>query len=92
MDISKPVYNSLNILTFECPHCLDYIQVNVNDLNCMIFRHAVHKESFNQINPHASKIECENHIQLNDVYGCSKPFKITINHLNIYSISKCDYI
>lgn len=35
------------MLTIQCPHCQDYFEVKVPELNCMIFRHA----SFTPLNP-----------------------------------------
>lgn len=48
----------------------------IEKINCGIFRHAIYKNNFSDVNPHASKIECDNWILTNSVYGCAKPFKI----------------
>ena len=37
----------------SCPHCNEYIAIN--EINCAIFRHGNMKNTFSQINPHASK-------------------------------------
>ena len=72
----------------NCPHCSEFIFIYRNDLNCRIFRHAIIKETFNQINPHASKQQCDEYIKNNEIYGCGKPFKINANDEAII----CDYI
>jgi hypothetical protein len=78
-------------IIIKCPHCDGTILINVKDLNCMIFRHAIFKETNNQINPHSSQIECENYINNNKIYGCGKPFKVLIVDLT-YISEICDYI
>lgn len=76
---------------FSCPHCEQYIKVHINDTNCCIFRHAVHKNDLSQINPHASKEECEKLLIENKVFGCAKPFRIKKNDNKLYA-EICDYI
>lgn len=76
----------INLVTLSCPHCDGTIQVNSNEINCGIFRHAVLKKTGKQVNPHLSKAECD---KLGDsIYGCGKPFRITQD----LKIEKCDYI
>jgi hypothetical protein len=43
-----------------CPHCNHYVLIE--KLNCGIFRHGILKSNNTQINPHASKEECEHFI------------------------------
>lgn len=74
-----------NILSFECPHCSLWIQVQKNEINCSIFRHGVFKNTMEQIPPHSSKDFCDRTI--GTIYGCGKPFKIINNR-----VEKCDYI
>jgi hypothetical protein len=75
----------------ECPHCNGTILINIKDLNCMIFRHGIFKKNYKQINPHTSKIQCDDYIKNDQIYGCGKPFKIVIiNEKYISTI--CDYI
>jgi len=76
---------SLNLIV-DCPHC--NIPIIIDELNCRIFRHAVFKNTNQQINPHTSKIECEYFITNDLIYGCGKPFKITDNN----NVEICDYI
>jgi hypothetical protein len=73
-------------LVISCPHCNDPILID--QLNCKIFRHAVFKNNGLQINPHASKLECEDYLIKNLIYGCGKPFKINSQYL----AEICDYI
>ena len=76
-------------LIINCPHCNDIVLIE--ELNCKIFRHGIIKNTCEQINPHATKIECDNYIKNNLVYGCAKPFRI-IEYENNYSVEICDYI
>ena len=72
-----------------CPHCNEF--VIINELNCCIFRHGILKNTGEQMNPHASKQECDD-LKKNDlIFGCGKPFKITFNGENAI-VENCDYI
>ena len=72
-----------------CPHC--NISIIIEQLNCCIFRHGTIIKTGEQINPHASKKECDEYIKQKLIYGCGKPFKITKNNEE-YIASICDYI
>ena len=80
-----------------CPNCKD--QVIIEQLNCCIFRHGIKKETFENINPHAPRDECE-FLKDNDmIYGCGKPFKVIEEFINEnnqiikkYVAILCDYI
>lgn len=78
-------------LELKCPHCHILFIVNINDINCGIFRHAVYKNTLEPINQHETKVNCEKLINDKLVYGCAKPFQIIKND-DIYTISICDYI
>jgi hypothetical protein len=82
---------NLNLL-LKCPHCDDFVEIT--EINCAIFRHGVFKDNLQQINPHLSKIECDNLINNNLIYGCGKPFKIIKkeNQNDTYELIICDYI
>ena len=70
-----------------CPHCSQYIEIL--ELNCTIFRCGILKETGMQIDPHASKQECDRLFSKNLIYGCGKPFKV----INKYSNPEiCEYI
>jgi hypothetical protein len=73
----------------ECPHCKEFIIIE--KLNCGIFRHGILKIDGKQINPHAPKTECDFYINKQLIYGCGKPFKITLVD-NKFVIEICDYI
>jgi hypothetical protein len=75
---------------FNCPHCKDEIIVAKNELNCKIFRHAVFKHNYEQVNPHLPFIECQKLIAEDKVYGCCKPFEI-INKNDKLFVVICDY-
>lgn len=73
----------------ECPHCKLWMEIV--QINCGIFRHAIYKNNYQQINPHASKELCNQVLSNNLVYGCAKPFRIEkIN--NQYIAVICEYI
>ena len=66
-----------------CPYC--DISIIIEEMRCGIFRCGVYKETFKQIDPHLSKVECD---KLGDtIYGCGNPFQIKNNE-----VTKCDYI
>jgi|LakMenEpi03Aug12_release.lakeMendotaPanAssembly.Ray.scaffolds.fasta_scaffold2030469_1 hypothetical protein len=83
--------NKINdFYNFKCPNCFDEIIVKVNELNCRIFRHAIYKNTFKQVEPHLPKLECDFLTENNLVYGCCKPFEIIIDKNVLYAI-KCEY-
>ena len=71
----------MNII--KCPHC--DMSIIIEEVRCGIFRCGIYKDTFQQVDPHLPKEECDK--LGNTIYGCSKPFQI-INNI----ISKCDYI
>jgi len=77
-------------IVVECPHC--NATVLVEKLNCRIFRHGTLKTNYQQINPHASKDECDNLLINNMIYGCSKPFKIVVGENKEFVAVICEYI
>ena len=78
---------------FLCPNCECYTQVSENEVNCQIFRHGVLKTNGQQVNPHASKKECDELVEQNLVYGCCKPFRIFRGKSGNYEyVDICDYI
>lgn len=63
-------------MLIECPYCKGLILIE--QINCKIFRHAVNKHTFEQVNPHSSYIEEE-------IYGCGYPFwfdGVNIRYIN----------
>lgn len=75
---------------FNCPQCNDEIIVFKNELNCRIFRHAIYKNNYQQVNPHLSKLECDKLVETDSIYGCCKPFEIIYENNKFLAI-KCDY-
>jgi len=80
---------SVNIVVL-CPQCGDFIFID--QLNCQIFRHAVLISNGQQINPHASKEECDSFMQRKMIHGCGKPFKLVKTNDGIFVAEKCGYI
>ena len=72
-----------------CPHCNEFIIIE--QINCGIFRHGTLKSNNTQINPHASKEECQYFINNSLIYGCGKPFRI-IKKEDKFIIEICEYI
>ena len=73
-----------------CPHC--DLLMEIEKLNCCIFRHGIIIKTNEQIPPHSNKITCDHLISNNLIIGCGKPFKIIKINDNEYSAIKCDYI
>lgn len=85
------IYYEENMLIFKCPACNDYVEVNMNEIYCGIFRHALFKDNFTQVNPHLSKSECDKLVSENKIYGCCRPFQIK-NINGEYIAFICNYI
>ena len=54
-----------------CPNCGGYIEVE--SINCMIFRHAVYKINMGVVNPHSTDQQIEN--ERDNIFGCGIQFK-----------------
>ena len=70
----------------KCPHCNVWVQID--EINCAIFRHGQYKETGLQIPPHLEKKACDELIKKGLIYGCGKPFKVIPNPN--YSESRTD--
>ena len=79
-----------DILIFNCPHCQDEIIVLSKEINCKIFRHAIFKNNFEQVDPHLCKEECDKLVENKMIYGCCKPFEIIVEN-NKYFVIQCNY-
>ena len=79
------------IFYLECPHCNCIVEIHQNEINCAIFRHGIYKHSATQMNPHASKEECDDAVQNNLIFGCGKPFRMVKDGDN-YKLEICEYI
>ena len=73
-----------------CPHCKEYIEIE--QINCGIFRHGVIKANGIQVDPHSSEELCNFYIKNNKIFGCGKPFKIIFTSENNYEFVICGYI
>lgn len=77
-------------LIVVCPNCNEF--VFVKEINCGIFRHAAMKDSGEQIDPHSTKEKCEDLKKRDLIYGCGKPFRISVSDNGEINIQTCDYI
>lgn len=93
----------MDYIIIKCPHCNDEILIYLNEINCLIFRHGILKDTLKQIDAHASKEICDNLFENKLIYGCGKPFRLNkvnvegISHVQIPSDKKyeaiiCEYI
>jgi hypothetical protein len=75
----------------SCPHCKEYIIIS--KMNCGIFRHGTLKNTYTQIDSHATKTVCDSFVKQDLIYGCGKPFQIVFKQEeDKYEIVICDYI
>jgi hypothetical protein len=80
-------------ILIQCPHCNSYVVIFQNEINCAIFRHAIRKDTYQQIDPHTSQDECERLLSENAVFGCAKPFKLVKNNnCDKYTAEQCEFI
>ncbi len=66
----------------QCPTCGIGIEIEV--VNCAIFRCGVYKATGVQIDPHMPKEQCE--AIKDEIYGCGNPFKFVDG-----ALVKCGY-
>jgi len=78
-----------NNIIVTCPHCQEFIEIL--EINCAIFRHAIFRETGQQIHPHTSKELCDQYIKNKLIYGCGKPFKLIVKDDHFFT-EICDYI
>lgn len=98
--MSCPVVLDKDMYTFRCPHCEQWTEVPVNQVNCHIFRHAFLFQKLpnggiillNQLNPHAPKNVCDQLKQEDKIVGCGKPFRFVKDKDGNYQAEICDYI
>ena len=72
----------------ECPHCR--ISLVVEALNCGIFRCGVRRDTGAQIDPHMSEEDCR--AVLGQIWGCSRPFRVTLDASGVMRAAPCAYI
>ena len=80
-----------SIVFLNCPHCNDLIEIHLEEANCKIYRHAVYKDTYVQIDPHMKKENIDQLLLQNAIVGCGKPFQLII-HGNECRLIECDYI
>jgi hypothetical protein len=82
------------ILRFACPHCATPTEVSKNEVNCAIFRCGVwkspHPAAGQPINPHMPQLECE--AVREQVFGCTKPFRLVDRGGGNLWVEICGYI
>ena len=84
------IIKSNDMLVFNCVWCDKPIIVFLNERFCKIFRHAIYKNNYEQVNQHMSESECNRLVISDLVYGCCKPFEIIERDSKFY-IKKCEY-
>ena len=70
----------------NCPHCS--VTIEIEKLNCRIFRCGILIINNTQINPHLDKTSCDALYKNGEIYGCGKPFFIDTSGNAVV----CDYI
>lgn len=73
------------MLFINCPHC--HITIEIEQVNCGIFRCGIMISDGKQIDPHLSKEKCDFLAENDLIYGCGKPFRLLGDQAFI-----CDYI
>ena len=73
-------YNSMEDkeISVNCPHCNGPIFIMLSQINCNVFRHGVFKDTFQQMEPHTPKEECDRLAVEDLIIGCGKPFCILV--------------
>jgi hypothetical protein len=61
--------------------------IQIEEMNCGIFRCGIMKDTGLQIDPHLSQDECEKLVSDDKIYGCGRPFRQAEG-----SLIFCDYI
>jgi len=72
----------------NCPHCGGGIEIE--QLNCRIFRHGHYIRDGTQIPPHHPKDLCDDLVAKGLIHGCGKPFEIIEINGQMNSVP-CDY-
>jgi len=69
----------------KCPSC--GIAIQIEAINCGIFRCGIHKATGVQVSPHLPKTECEALKNADLIWGCCQPFRYECDELKV-----CDYL
>ena len=75
--------------TLLCPHC--HLPIEIEEVNCGIFRHGTFKSSGRQIYQHLDRQGCEQLVRDDLIYGCGRPFRVAIQN-GMYFTETCGYI
>lgn len=82
---SRPVTtdtcNGQRWLYFVCPHCESGVVMLESEIACRRAIHAVLRDSFQQVNPHAPRSLCEQLLKENKVFGCCRSIEIVGNEV-----------
>jgi hypothetical protein len=79
----------LSTFIVVCPHC--GCSVEIVEVNCAIFRHAVYKDTGAQVDPHAPKELCDALAAAGRIHGCGQPFRV-IQGTGGWAAVECDYL
>ncbi len=77
------------MIIVECPHC--QCQIEIDQVNCAIFRHGAYIHNNEQIPPHSSKAECDRLVHQGQAIGCCKPFRLVKEGEKWIAVA-CNYI
>ena len=78
------------VLIISCPHC--NISIEIIELNCRIFRCGILKTTYQQIDPHLPKDQCDKLFETGEIYGCGKPFRVDVAPDGALLCQICEYI
>ncbi len=62
------------MILVHCPHCSQLIEIE--SINCAIFRCGIYRTTGQQVSPHAPKAECDRLAAEQQIWGCGKPFRL----------------
>lgn len=79
--------NNEDIIT-TCPHCNAVVAIPKDQTNCRIFRHGIRTDTWQQVNPHLPKEQCDALVAEGKVIGCCKPYRLDENNEAV----PCEYI
>ena len=89
-DLEAPKTKTDGIIV-TCPHC--QLPFEVEEGNCLVFRHAVDKKTLAPIAPHTPQAECEKLLREEKILGCGKPLRLAYDKAARLWIGEiCDYI
>ena len=63
-----------------CPHCLCYVKIYDDEVNCKLFVHAAFKRDHKSVDPHASRQQCDEWLASGLVFGCANAFGLRLEN------------